>query len=196
MRIILSTFLMFLLFNCEAQEIVIKKTLPFDGVEPHGIEPRIFYNENNVTWDQESEYLDKIDAFFNEQTELLTIYDTIPGNLTVGHWEIIWNDEKKEFDFKDYKSSYKSIDFELYNDYYRFDYWGSAGSYKAFILNENIYSTISTMGWIAPILRFEIIGEHLYIYILGPKEWELADFHNGGKNYYIKTSSESEIPDA
>jgi hypothetical protein len=28
----------------------------------------------------------------------------------------------------------------------------------------------------------------MYLYILNMDKWELADFHEGGKNYFIKTS--------
>jgi hypothetical protein len=44
------------------------------------------------------------------------------------------------------------------------------------------------MGRIGPILRYEFQNEKMYLYILNMDKWELADFHEGGKNYFIKTS--------
>lgn len=175
--------------SCYTQGNTIHEVLDLGVLEPRGIDARYYYFDNNYTDDEGNDYVEVIESFFSK-LDAISSDDSSIINKYSGMWKASVDNIDELYKYQDFASSFKEIQFG-YNSYYgysfRYFFDGNAPAYK---MNDNVVSTIRSMGWIAPILRYEIVEERMYIYILDHDKWRLADFHQGGKVYFRKISDE------
>jgi hypothetical protein len=182
----LILFLLVIYLTCIVAEVP-KIIIDLEINNSNIFDARKYYNENNFTDEQAYEYIKFIKIFLDKSAKLDENNKDLINRLT-GTWNFINNTKNNNYDYIDFKSSYEEIGF-LYDSYYGYSFrFFGLGANPVYKKNEYIVSGIRTMGWIGPILRYEFQNEKMYLYILNMDKWELADFHEGGKNYFIKTS--------
>jgi hypothetical protein len=164
----------------------LKEIIPISPLEPKNIDARKFYDENDFTHLEEEIYK-RLKLHYFSNIEKINDQDECI-NILSGEWVINKYSDALFTDYKDFKGEYYKIGF-LNDSYYGFavNFWGD-GTFPLYKNQDYLVSTVGTMGWIGPILRYEFQNEKMYLYILNMDKWELADFHEGGKNYFIKTS--------
>lgn len=173
--------------HCYSQSL--EHFIEIGTLEPRNIDARYYYDERNYTDDEAYAYIEKYDRYFQR---LIPVEDRNVIKKFEGKWCLSVQETNGLYEYSDFKSGYNEIQFgyNSFIDGYQFQYWGSLGSGPAYMNDDYIVSTIHSMGWIAPIIRYELIDEKMYLYILDHDEWRLADFHQDGLVYYTKVSEE------